>query len=657
MAERDFDCIVVGAGHAGCEAAVAAARLGCRTLLLTVNLDRIAYMSCNPSIGGPAKGHVVRELAALGALMPYNTDRTFIQIRMLNTAKGPAVQALRAQADKALYSVHMKWALEREARLCLRQGMAVSLERGGAGTWVVQTAEGARFSAAAVILTTGTFLAARIMAGEWQAEAGRAGDPPAARLSQALQALGLELVRMQTNTPPRIDAHSVDFCQVEPQYGADEPLYFGLYYDREPPPPLFGPDEIHPVYPIGWQSGWRAQLPCYLVRTNRETQRIVLENLHRSPIAAGISQGAGPRYCPSFEEKVIRFPEREEHLVFLEPEGFATSELYVQGLFTAMPLSVQEEMLHSIPALREARITRPGYCVEYDVVRSGQIEPSLQVQGLPGLFLAGQINGTSGYEEAAAQGWLAGVNAALYAYGQEPLVLRRDQSYIGVLVDDLVTKQHTEPYRLFTSRAEFRLLLRQDNADLRLAPLAHRLGLVSDAFMAAVERKRAAIEAEKARLEKLIIRPDEGLRELLAVRGLPAPAEPLPAAQLLRWPGVPYELIAALSPPPSPLPPGAAETLEVEVKYAGYIERQLAEVEKLRRLEERPLPRDLDYTAIPGLRLEARERLARVRPLTVGQAARLEGVNPADVAILLAHAESLGRRREGCSTVQQDEQE
>ncbi|MGI6209926.1 MAG: tRNA uridine-5-carboxymethylaminomethyl(34) synthesis enzyme MnmG, partial [Anaerolineae bacterium] len=486
--------MVIGGGHAGCEAALAAARMGCRTLLLTSNLERVAYLPCNSSIGGPAKGHLVRELAAIGGEMPYNADRCFVQVRMLNTSKGPAVQALRAQADKTLYPTHMRAVLERTPNLLLRQGMAAAIETEGDAVCAVRTDDGARYPARAVIVTTGTFLAARIMAGAWEMPAGRQGDPPARGLSASLESLGLRLTRMQTNTPPRVDARTVDFALTERQFGSDVLLYFGLYYDRQPPAPPFAADQIHPIYPIERQSAWRAQVPTYVVRTNPETHRLARESLHLSPIAAGLSQGTGPRYCPSFEEKLIRFPERESHLVFLEPEGYNTTEMYVQGLFTALPISVQEDLLHSIPALRGAHMTRPGYAVEYDVLLPGQFDPSLQARAVRGLYFAGQVNGTSGYEEAAGQGWLAGVNAALSLRGEEPVMLRRDQAYIGVMVDDLITKEHTEPYRLFTSRAEFRLLLRQDNADLRLAEVAARLGLVSEEFRARVERKRAQVK-------------------------------------------------------------------------------------------------------------------------------------------------------------------
>jgi tRNA uridine 5-carboxymethylaminomethyl modification enzyme len=443
-----------------------------------------------------------------------------------------------------------------------------------------------------------------------------------------------------------VDARTVDFALTERQFGSDVPLYFGLYYDRQPPAPPFAADQIHPIYPIERQSAWRAQVPTYVVRTNPETHRLARESLHLSPIAAGLSQGTGPRYCPSFEEKLIRFPERESHLVFLEPEGYNTTEMYVQGLFTALPISVQEDLLHSIPALRAAHMTRPGYAVEYDVLLPGQFDPSLQARAVRGLYFAGQVNGTSGYEEAAGQGWLAGVNAALSLRGEEPVMLRRDQAYIGVMVDDLITKEHTEPYRLFTSRAEFRLLLRQDNADLRLAEVAARLGLVSEEFRARVERKRAQVKEELERLARVRV-PGEEARAAYERRGLKPPSEPLSALQLLRWPEVGYDLIEELAPPPVPLPEEARTTLEVEAKYAGYLERQEAEVARLERLERRRLPAGLDYDSVTGLRTEARERLRQVRPLTVGQAARLSGVNPSDVAILLAHMERRSRTEAG----------
>ncbi len=635
----DFDCVVIGGGHAGCEAALAAARMGARVLLLSSNLERLGYLPCNSGVGGPAKGHVVRELAALGGEMPYNVDRTFTQIRLLNTSKGAAVRALRAQADKSLYPLHMKAALEGTPTLTLRQGMATGVEATGGSVTAVRTQDGGRFTTRAAIVTVGTFLEARLLAGEWQAPGGRAGDPPAHGLSASLQGLGFRLTRMQTNTPPRIDARTVDFALTEEQQGSERPLYFGLYYDRPVPEPPFAAQALHPVYPVSSQTAWRAQAPCYVVRTIAETHRLARASLHRSPIVAGISQGSGPRYCPSFEEKLVRYPERESHPLILEPEGYGTAEMYVQGLFTAFPVDVQEALLHSIPALRRAHITRPGYAVEYDVLQPGQFDPALQARGVRGLYFAGQVNGTSGYEEAAGQGWLAGANAVLGLRDQEPAMLRRDQAYIGVMVDDLITKEHREPYRLFTATAEFRLLLRQDSADLRLSGLAHRLGLVSDVFAAAVDRKRAQVTAELDRL-RLVRVPVRGAAEAAYQRRfLGVPADPPTGLQLLRWPEVGYDLVEELAPPPEPLSPEARETVEVEAKYAGYIERQETEVNRWERLERRRVPPGLDFRTVIGLRTEARERFLAATPLTVGQAARLPGVTPSDVAVLLAHLE------------------
>ena len=630
-----YDVIVVGAGHAGCEAALAAARMGCRTLLVTMNLDLIATMPCNPGVGGPAKGHLVREIDALGGEMARNLDKTFIQIRMLNLSKGPAVRAPRAQADKRFYSSAMKHAVETTPHLDLKQGLVERLLTMGDRVKGVATDLGVNWRGQTVILATGTFLGARIMTGEATFPAGRAGEFAATGLSASLRELGFTLGRLQTNTPPRIDARTIDFSQTVAQLGSETPLHFS----SQQPTSSFQHSEPHPVYPIPHQTDWRQQLPCYLVYTNGETHRIVRENLHRSPIASGFIEGVGPRYCPSIEEKIVRFAQKDSHQLFLEPEGWRTVEVYVQGMYTAMPYDVQLAMLRSIPALRKAEIVRPGYAVEYDFVCPDQIKASLETRRVAGLFHAGQINGTSGYEEAAAQGIMAGINAARKVQGKEPIVLRRDQAYIGVLTDDLVTKEIAEPYRMMTSRAEYRLLLRQDNADLRLSPIGYEVGLLPRERYEAVEDKREAMEGELRRLGETWLAPSEEVNEKLIARGLNPLSDGINALQFLRRPEVTYELIEALVPPRPPLAPEAIEQVTIEAKYAGYIEKQRREVERVKRLEERPIPDEFDYEVPAGLSNEAREKLRRFRPATVGQASRLSGVNPPDISILLVYLE------------------
>jgi tRNA uridine 5-carboxymethylaminomethyl modification enzyme len=600
-------------------------------------------MSCNPSVGGSAKGHLVREVDALGGWMGKLIDQTFIQIRLLNESKGPAVHALRAQADKKRYVWQSRYTLENAPNLHLKQALVDALLVKGDRIRGVETATGFRYFAKAVVLTTGTFLGGRIITGENVTEGGRAGEQAALKLSKSLAELGLEVRRLKTGTPPRIDARTIDFSQTEPQYGYPTPLYFSSEPPEEPYPAWLN-EPLHPVYPIEWQSDWRPQLPCYLIYTQPETHQVIRDNLHRAPLFSGMIEGIGPRYCPSIEDKIVRFANKERHQLFLEPEGWRTTEVYIQGFNTSMPEDVQWQMVRSIPALRNTEIIRVGYAIEYDYVPPHQLHPWLETKQIEGLFHAGQINGTTGYEEAAGQGIMAGINAALKLQRRSPLVLKRDQAYIGVLIDDLVTQEHTEPYRQMTSRAEYRLLLRQDNADLRLTYFGYDVGLVSRERLAEVERRQAQIKAELERLQKTMISPKNGTAETLTEFGLPPLNDGVNAKKFLRRPEVTYEVIARLTPPPEPLPSEVARQVMIETKFEGYLVKQQNQVERMKRLEARPIPLDFDYDRISGLRSEARQKLARFQPATVGQASRIAGVNPADVSLLLVHLERMNGR-------------
>mgnify|MGYP001943169612 FL=1 len=612
-----YDVIVIGAGHAGVEAAYAAAKRGAKTLILTLNLDMIAFMPCNPSIGGPAKGIVVREVDALGGLMGKVIDKTYIQMRMLNTAKGPAVRALRAQADKPLYILEMKKILEKEPNLTLRQGMVEELVVEDGEVKGVITETKALYRAKSVIITTGTFMRGRVIMGDISYESGPNNQRASVKLSENLEKLGFDLVRFKTGTPPRVNHRTIDYSKTEIQPGDENPQHFS--YETV--------EEI------------TDQIPCWLTHTNQNTHQIINDNLELSPMYSGMIKGTGPRYCPSIEDKIVRFNDKPRHQIFLEPEGRNTDEVYVQGLSTSLPEYIQKEMLQTIPGLENAEIMRPGYAIEYDAVVPTQLWPTLEVKNIQGLFTAGQINGTSGYEEAAGQGIMAGINAAAKALNKETLILDRSQAYIGVLIDDLVTKGTREPYRLLTSRAEHRLLLRHDNADLRLTEIGYQYGLISEDRYQKFLRKKEQIKLEKERLKGLRLKPTEELQQLIEEHGATRLKDGILAYDLLKRPELSYDVIDKIAPSETELPREVKEQVEIQIKYEGYIKKALQQVDRLKKMENKAIPEDIDYSAITGLATEARQRLEKIRPLTVAQASRISGVNPADISILLVYLE------------------
>ncbi|EAG1285245.1 tRNA uridine-5-carboxymethylaminomethyl(34) synthesis enzyme MnmG [Listeria monocytogenes] len=612
-----FDVIVVGAGHAGVEAGLASGRMGAKTLMLTINLDMVAFMPCNPSVGGPAKGVVVREIDALGGEMGRNTDKTYIQMRMLNTGKGPAVRALRAQADKWDYQHEMKYTIEKEENITLRQGLVDRLVIEDGVCKGVITNSGAIYYAKTVVITTGTFSRGEIIVGELRYSSGPNNQQPSVKLSEHLEELGFELRRFKTGTPPRVKSSTIDYSKTEEQPGDDHPRAFSF-------------DTVEMLLD---------QLPCWLTYTNETTHEIIQANLHRSPMFTATKKGTGARYCPSIEDKIVRFSDKPRHQIFLEPEGKNTEEVYVQGLSTSLPEEVQREMLRTIPGLENVEMMRVGYAIEYDAVMPDQLWPSLETKLVEGLFTAGQINGTSGYEEAAGQGLMAGINAARKVFEKEPVILGRDQAYIGVLIDDLVTKGTEEPYRLLTSRAEYRLLLRHDNADLRLTEIGHEIGLISDERYERFLAKQSAIEAEKERLEKTRIKPTAEVQAMLKEIGSGELKDGILAADLLRRPEITYDKIAQIVSRETFVTDEIAEQVEIQIKYEGYIQKSNLQVEKMKRMEDKKIPENIDYDAISGLATEALEKLKKIEPLSIAQASRISGVNPADISILLVYIE------------------
>ena len=618
-----YDIAVIGAGHAGCEAALAAARLGMKTLLFSISLECIANMPCNPHIGGTSKGHLVREIDALGGEMGKNIDKTMIQLRMLNTSKGPAVHSLRAQADRKRYQAEMKYTLEKQDNLFVKQAEIVDIVVEDGKVKSIETNLGAIYDVDAIIVATGTYLKGKIFIGESSYESGPDGVAAANKLSECLKKLNIEIQRFKTGTPARINRKSIDFSKMEIQEGEDNLVPFSFE------------DEMPKI----------EQIPCWLTYTNEKTHEIIRANLHRSPLYAGEIEGTGPRYCPSIEDKVVRFADKERHQIFVEPVGADTNEMYIQGMSSSLPEDVQIAMYRTLPGLENCEFTRPAYAIEYDAIEPSQLKSSLELKGISGLFFAGQINGTSGYEEAASQGLIAGINAVQKLKGKDPVILDRSDAYIGVLIDDIVTKSTQEPYRMMTSRAEYRLLLRQDNADLRLTEIGHEVGLISDERYERFLEKKKQIEEEIERLNTTNVKPNTKTNEFLVRQGTTETTVGLKLSELLKRTEITYEALKELDPKRPDLPRQVVEEVEIMVKYEGYIKMQEKQVEGFKKLEKKLLPDDVDYNTIKGIRLEARQKLNKYKPYSIGQASRISGVSPADISVLLIFLEQYGKTK------------